>query len=58
VDTLWSAGQYDAAEQASRDAGKWVKIGAISGAIVILLYTIFLILGVAGSFLSGSGGSL
>jgi hypothetical protein len=58
VDTLWSAGQYDAAEQASRDAGKWVKIGAISGAIVILLYTLFLILGVAGSFLSGSGGSL
>ena len=58
VDTLWSTGQYDAAEQASRDAGKWVKIGAVSGAIVIILYLLLIFFGVAGSILSSSGGSL
>jgi Interferon-induced transmembrane protein/GYF domain 2 len=46
VDTLWSAGQRDEAYKASREAAKWVKIGAISGFIAIVLYIILMIFGV------------
>jgi hypothetical protein len=54
VDTLWSTGQREAAYKASQEAGKWVKIGAISGFIVIVLYIILMIFGVFASML-GSG---
>ena len=46
VDTLWSTGQRDAAYQASREAGKWVKLGAIIGLVVIVLYIMLLVFGV------------
>jgi len=46
VDTLWSSGQFEAAEQASRDAGKWVKIGFFIGLVSIAFYFLFVMLGV------------
>lgn len=46
VDTLWSSGQFDAAEQASRDAGKWVRIGFFVGLVSIAFYFLFVMLGV------------
>ncbi len=54
VDTLWSTGQRDAAYKASQEAGKWVKIGAISGFIVIVLYIILMVFGVFAGMM-GSG---
>lgn len=38
VSSLYAAGNYEAALQASKDAGKWTKIGFIVGLIVIVLY--------------------
>lgn len=40
VSSLYAAGHYDAALQASRDAGKWTKIGALVGVIVGIIYLI------------------
>lgn len=53
VDTLWTTGQRDAALKASQEAGKWVKIGAISGFVIIILYIILMIFGVFASLGSG-----
>ena len=53
VDTLWTTGQREEALRASREAGKWVKIGAISGFVIILLYAIFIIFGVFAGISSG-----
>ena len=38
VSALYAAGNYEAALQASKDAGKWTKIGFIVGLVVIVLY--------------------
>lgn len=38
VSLLYAAGNYEAALQASKDAGKWTKIGFIVGLVVIVLY--------------------
>lgn len=38
VSSLYAAGNYEAALQASKDAGKWPKIGFIVGLVVIVLY--------------------
>lgn len=46
VDTLWISGQREAAVKASQEAGKWVKIGAISGFVILFLYLLVMILGV------------
>lgn len=53
VDTLWSAGQRDEARKYSREAGKWVKIGFFLGLGVIVLYLIFMVLGVVASIGAG-----
>lgn len=38
VSSLYAAGNYEAALQVSKDAGKWTKIGFIVGLVVIVLY--------------------
>ena len=38
VSSLYAACNYEAALQASKDAGKWTKIGFIVGLVVIVLY--------------------
>ena len=38
VSSLYAAGNYEADLQASKDAGKWTKIGFIVGLVVIVLY--------------------
>lgn len=43
VDTLWTAGKYDEAQKAADDARKWAIIGAISGAVVIVIYVIAMV---------------
>jgi hypothetical protein len=54
VDTFWSTGQREEAYKASQEAGKWVKIGAISGFIAIVLYIILMVFGVFAGIV-GSG---
>ena len=48
VEGLWNSGQRDAALKASRDAGKWVKIGFFCGLAVWIISIIYyvVILGV------------
>lgn len=53
VDTLWSTGQREAAYKASQEAGKWVKLGAILGLIVIVLYILLIFFGVVAGLGSG-----
>ena len=48
VSSLYAAGNYEAALQASKDAGKWTKIGFIVGLVVIVLY----LLGYGAAFFS------
>src|ERR1700759_2376433 len=38
VNSKWSVGDYNGAMQASKDAGKWTKIGFFIGLGVIVLY--------------------
>lgn len=40
VSSLFAAGNYEAALQASNDAGKWTKIGFIVGLVVGVIYLI------------------
>lgn len=44
VSTLLNIGQYDEAVAASKEAGKWVKIGFITGLIGIILYVLVVFL--------------
>jgi len=53
VDTLWTTGQREEALRASKEAGKWVKIGAISGFVIIVLYIIFIFFGIFAGISSG-----
>lgn len=53
VNSEWAAGRFNEAETASKEAGKWTKIGFFVGLGVIVLYLIFyFILGIA--FLGGA----
>ncbi len=49
VESLYNIGNYDAAQKASDDAGKWTKIGFWVGMAVVVLYFvyIFAVIGVA-----------
>lgn len=38
VNTKFSLNDYEGAKQASKEAGKWVKWGFISGLIIFVLY--------------------
>lgn len=44
VEGLFAAGDYESAQRAADDAKKWCKLGAIIGAVVIILYLIFWII--------------
>jgi len=55
VESLWNTGQKEAALKASQEAGKWVKIGFISGIVVIGLYVLLMVFGVIASIGLGSG---
>ena len=44
VSSLLNIGQYDEAVAASKEAGKWVKIGFITGLIGIILYVLVVFL--------------
>lgn len=46
VETLWNSGQREEAIRAGQEAGKWVKIGAISGFTILFLYILVVIIGV------------
>lgn len=48
VNSEWAAGRFAEAERASKEAGKWTKIGFFVGIGILVLYFIFyLILGVS-----------
>lgn len=48
VSLYYNRGEFEAAEQASKTAGKWVKIAFIIGLIVIILYVVLiLVMGVS-----------
>ena len=53
VDSLWYTGQYAAAEDASRKAGKWAMWAAIVSVIGIILYFAVIFFVAAGSISSG-----
>ena len=40
VNTKFSLNDYEGAKQASKEAGKWVKWGFISGLIIFVLYIV------------------
>lgn len=42
VSSLYAAGQYEEAVEASNNAAKWTKIGFFVGLAVIVIYMIFL----------------
>jgi hypothetical protein len=48
VSTLYAQGDYSGAQKASSDAKKWAMWSAILGFVVIFLYIIIMIIGVAG----------
>ena len=43
VSLYYNRGEFEAAEQASKTAGKWVKIAFFLGLAIIILYTIFIL---------------
>ena len=53
VNSKWAAGDYDGAMRASKDAGRWTKIGFFVGLGVIILYLIAIFgLGMSGLWMS------
>ena len=54
VNSKYDAGDVAGAEQASKAAGKWTKIGFFIGLAVGVIYLILMALGVAGG-LAGAG---
>lgn len=42
VSSLYAAGQYEEAVEASNNAAKWTKIGFFVGSAVMVIYMIFL----------------
>ena len=42
VNSYYLAGQYELAEQASKDAKKWSIIGIISGIVINIIYFAFM----------------
>ena len=42
VNSYYLAGQYELAEQASKDAKKWSIIGIISGIVINIIYYVFM----------------
>lgn len=46
VESLFRQGNYPAAKKASDDAGKWTKWGLICGLLGILIYIVFVVIGV------------
>lgn len=44
VNSKYDTGDYEGAQKASRDAGKWTKIGLFSGLAFWVLYLIFIFL--------------
>ena len=49
VNSLWAAGQFQQAQQASQDAKKFALWGAIAGVVVGVLYFVFIMVAAAGS---------
>ncbi len=41
VNSAWEAGDHEGAMRSAEEAKKWVKYGAIGGAIVAVLYIVF-----------------
>lgn len=52
VDSAYKQGQIAEAERASKEAGKWTKIGFFCGLGVVVIYLIMMALGVAGGIMS------
>jgi hypothetical protein len=50
VESLWVSGQHEASIKASKDAGKWVRIGFFCGIAVYVLYGLAMIFGLVASF--------
>ena len=50
VETLWNSGQQEAAIKASKDAGKWVRIGFFCGIAVYVIYGLLMIFGLVAGF--------
>lgn len=45
VNSLFDANQYEAALEASKNAKKWAIIAAVSGAVIGVIYIIFVLIG-------------
>ena len=45
VDTLWSAGRYQEACEASKSAKNWALAGAITGIVGVLIYIVLVAVG-------------
>ena len=53
VNSKWAAGDYNGALQASKDAGKWTKIGFFVGIAAAIIYCIvFFVFGIGGFWMS------
>jgi hypothetical protein len=53
VESLWNTGQRDAALKASKDAGKWVRIGFFCGIAIYVIYGLMMVFGLV----AGLGGA-
>jgi hypothetical protein len=53
VNSRYDAGDVDGAMRASKEAGKWTKIGFFIGIAIGVIYTLLMLLGVAGGIASG-----
>lgn len=47
ISSLYAGGRYDEAEHASQQAKKWTKIGFFVGLVIIVIYLIWIGIGIA-----------
>jgi Interferon-induced transmembrane protein len=55
VNTKYDAGDYTGAQQASEQAGKWVKYGLYAAIAQIALIVVIVMMSIGGAILSGVG---
>ena len=54
VNSEFAAGNYEGAQKASEEAGKWVKYALIAGGVVVVIYVILFALGIGGAIMGAA----
>ena len=53
VNSRWTAGDFEGAERAAKEAKKWTKIGFFIGIAVYVIYALMMVFGIGAAIIGG-----